>query len=112
MIEGMLYQSSPGDYPQTFTFRVGHSHHGFQANDLTMAMQLAEQHNASYWTLWAKPMLGWIDGGYPRVMPLVKKRSKPTWSDLSLMTVLSCQGSTDEQIVLDCARSAVWRTTS
>jgi class 3 adenylate cyclase/predicted ATPase len=24
-------------------------------------LQLAEQHNASYWTLWAKPMLGWVD---------------------------------------------------
>jgi adenylate cyclase len=23
-------------------------------------MQLSEQHNASYWTLWARPMLGWI----------------------------------------------------
>jgi predicted ATPase len=23
-------------------------------------MQLSEQHNASYWALWAKPMLGWI----------------------------------------------------
>jgi predicted ATPase len=24
-------------------------------------LQLAERYNASYWTLWAKPMLGWVD---------------------------------------------------
>ena len=28
------------------------------ANEL---LQLAERYNASYWTLWAKPMLGWVD---------------------------------------------------
>jgi predicted ATPase len=24
-------------------------------------LQMAERHNASYWALWARPMLGWID---------------------------------------------------
>src|ERR1700675_131640 len=51
--------------------------------------------------------------GKPRVTPLVKKRSSPICASRVLPRLEgSCQGSTDEQYVVVCSWSGVWRATS
>ena len=41
-------------------------------------LQLAEQHNASYWTLWAKPMLGWIEAQEGKIEAGIRQMHEST----------------------------------
>src|SRR5450432_389806 len=51
--------------------------------------------------------------GRPRVTPLEKKKSKPTWSPLDWSrSVAACQGSTEEGQVTVCLRLGRGVTTS
>jgi class 3 adenylate cyclase/predicted ATPase len=41
-------------------------------------LQLAEQHNASYWALWAKPMLGWIEAQEGKIESGIRQMHEST----------------------------------
>jgi class 3 adenylate cyclase/predicted ATPase len=41
-------------------------------------LQLAEQHNASYWTLWAKPMLGWVEAQDGKIKSGIRQMHEST----------------------------------
>jgi predicted ATPase len=41
-------------------------------------LQMAEQHNASYWALWAKPMLGWIAAQEGQIEPGIRQMHEST----------------------------------
>src|ERR1700749_3740203 len=47
--------------------------------------------------------------GRPRVIPLRKKKSKPTWSPFAKSrSEVECHGSTDETHVMVCLRLGAW----